>query len=86
MRGLAEGPLAPVDERCAHTVGLGANTIEGVVGDEQDVGLVLAEDFLGFGVGFPMRLKITGLLHRYHMIKREADMRLRCFEHVAIAV
>ena len=38
MRRVAERPLASVDERGPHAVRLRSDTIEGVLGDEQNVG------------------------------------------------
>ena len=37
MRRDAERPAAPIDERRTHAGGLRADTIEGVIGDEQDL-------------------------------------------------
>src|SRR5215510_1355811 len=86
MRGLAERPLAPVDERRPHAIGFCPDAVEGVIGDEQNAGEVLPDDLGGLGVGLPMRLEITGLLDRDNVIERKADVRPGGLEHVAIAV
>ncbi len=72
MRGLAERALAPVDEGGAHAVGLGADAVEGVVGDEQDAGAVQADDLRGLGVGLPVRLEVAGLLRPRSRDRRES--------------
>src|SRR2546427_4892975 len=86
MRRVAERPLASVDERGPHAVRLRSDTIEGVIGDEQNVGPLLAEDLGGFGVSLPVRLEIAGLLDRDDVIERKADMRPGRLEHVAVTI
>ncbi len=86
MRCLAKRPFAAVDEGRSHAECLGTNAIESVVGDKQDARSIKADDFLSLGVGLPVRLEVTGLLHRDHMIKWKADMWTGCLQHVAIAI
>src|SRR5262249_49372132 len=86
MRGLAERPPASVDERGPHAIGFCPDTVEGVIGDEENAGGVLPDDLGSPGVGLPMRLEIASLLDRDDMIERKADVRPGGLEHVAIAV
>src|SRR5262245_34708305 len=86
MRGLAERPLAPVDERRPHAIRFSPDAVEGVIGDEQNAGRIAPDDLGGLGVGLPVRLEIAGLLHRDDVIERKADVRPSGFEHVTIAV
>jgi hypothetical protein len=51
MRGLAERPLAPVDERRAHAIRLCPDAVESVIGDEENAGGILPDDLGGLGVG-----------------------------------
>jgi hypothetical protein len=82
----AERALAPVDEGGAHPVGLGADAVEGVIGDEEDAGSILAKDLLRFRVRLPVRLEVTRLLHRDYMVEGKADVGASRLQHVAIAV
>ena len=59
MRRFSERAAAPINERGAHAVRFRADAIEGVIGDEQTGGAVQANQFLGLGVGLPVRLEIT---------------------------
>src|ERR1700704_3288502 len=83
---LTEGPLGSVDERGPHAVGLCTNAIERMIGNKQYAGAVVTDDLFGFRIGLPVRLEITGLLHRNDMIERKADVRPGCLEHIAVAV
>src|SRR5262245_41940084 len=86
LRGLAERPLASLDERCSHTITCSADAVEGLIGDEQNAGRIAPDDLGGLGVRLPVRLEIAGLLHRDDVIERKADVRPSGFEHVTIAV
>src|SRR6266481_4166211 len=68
MRGLAERPLAPVDEGGAHAVGFCPDAVEGVIGDEQNAGAVLPDDLGGPGVGLR-----AGPLQ--HSVRRQSRLR-----------
>src|SRR6266849_5142327 len=59
MRRLAERPAAAVDEGGAHAERFGADAVEGVIGDEENMRAVRADDLLGLGVGLPVRLEIA---------------------------
>ncbi len=52
--------------------GLGADAVEGMVGDKQNTGPVLAQDLLGLGIGLPMGLEVARLLDRDGVIEGEA--------------
>src|SRR6266566_5112876 len=62
------------------------DAVERVVGNEQDVRAILADDFLGRRIGLPVRLEIARLLDRNDVVEREVDVRPRRIQHVAIAV
>src|SRR6516164_7627491 len=86
MRRLAEWSLAAVDECGPHAIRFRANAVEGMIGNKQDAGTVIANDLLGFRIGFPVRLEIAGLLHRNDVIEWKAYVRPSGFQHVAVAV
>src|SRR6516165_6414464 len=86
MRRAAERPLAAIDECRAHAVRFRPDAVEGVIGDEQDAGALLADDLGRLGIGLPMRLEISGFLNRDDMIEAKTDMRPRSLEHVAVAI
>src|SRR5262245_14217866 len=86
MRRLAKWSLAAVDERGPHAIRFRANAIEGMIGNKQDAGAILANDFLRFRISLPVRLEIAGLLHRNDVIKRKADVRPGGLEHVSVTI
>src|SRR5262245_17695979 len=86
MRCLAKWPLAAVDERGPHPVRLRANAIEGMIGNKQDAGTIMTNDLFCFCICLPVRLEITGFLHRNDMIERKANVRPGGFEHVSVAI
>src|ERR1700730_11253866 len=86
MRCLAEWPLAPVDKRGPHAVGFRSDAVEGVIGDEQDAGSILANNLRSLGIRLPMRLEIAGLLYRNDVVEPKPDVRRGGLEHVAVAV
>src|SRR5262245_65900951 len=86
MRCLAEWTFAAVNKRGAHAVGFCTYAVECVIGNKQDAGAVATNDLLGFRIGFPMRLEITGLLHRNDMIELKADVWSGGLQHVSVAV
>ena len=86
VRGLAERALAAVDEGRRHAMGLGADAVEGVVGNEQASRAFDADDLLGLGVGLPVRLEMTRFLDRDDVVEFETDMGFRRLQHVAVAV
>src|SRR5256714_3455801 len=57
-----------------------------MIGDEQDMRRLLADDLGSLGVSLPMRLEISGLLDRDDMIEAKADVRSGGLEHVAIPI
>ena len=86
MRCLAKWPLAAVDEHGPHAVRLRADAIEGMIGNKQDAGTIMTNDLFRFRIGLPMRLEITGFLHRNDVIERKADVRSGSLEHVSVAI
>ena len=86
MRRVAEGTPAPVDERGAHAVGLRADAVERVVGDEEHARAVDPEPLAGLRVGRVVRLEVAGLVDRDHRVEVEPDVRPGRLEHVAVAV
>src|SRR4030095_2456353 len=62
------------------------DAIEGMIGNKQDTGAVLANDLLGIRISLPVRLEIACLLHRNYMIERKAYVRPGRLEHVTMAV
>src|SRR5262249_48709569 len=59
---LTKWPLAAVDERGPHAIRLCANAVEGMIGNKQNVGAVMANDLFRFRVGLPVRFEIAGFL------------------------
>src|SRR5262245_14754863 len=84
MRCSAEWPFAPMDEGGSHAVRFRADAVEGMIGDEEDPGWLLADDLRRPGVRLPMRLEISGLLHRDDVIEAKSDVRSGGREHVAV--
>src|SRR5215475_10197382 len=83
---LAKRPLTAVDERGPHAVRLCANAIEGMIGNKQNAGAIMANDLFRFRVSLPVRLEIPGLLHRNDVIERKSNVRPGGFEHVSVAI
>src|SRR4249920_1572366 len=86
MRCLAEWPPAPVDKGGPHAVGFCSDAVEGVIGDEQDAGAILANNLHSLGIRLPMRLETAGLLYGNDVVEAKPDVRRRGVEHVAVAV
>src|SRR5262249_44620364 len=86
MRCLAEWPLAPIDEHRPHAVAFCSDTIEGMIGGEQDAGAILADDLRRLCISLPMRLEIPRLLNRDDIIEAKSDVWLGGLEHVTVAV
>src|SRR6266850_3808446 len=86
VRGAAKRPPAPVDEGRAHARGFGADAIERVVGDEQDLVHPHAHDLGGFRVRRHMRLERAGDGDRDHRVEWNLVERLGGLEHVGITV
>src|SRR5438876_7855496 len=86
MRCLAERPPAPVDKHGLHAVGFRSDAVEGVIGDEQDAGAILANNLRSLGIRLPMRLEIAGFLYGNDVVEAKPDVRRSGLEHVAVAV
>src|SRR5262245_51815962 len=71
---LPEWTFAAVNEGRPHAVGLCTGAIERMIGNEQTTRAFLANQFLGFRIGLPVRLEIAGFLHRNDVIEAKANM------------
>src|SRR5262245_64249204 len=75
MWGFPKWAFATVDEGRVHAVCLGADTIEGMVGDEEDGGAVEPDPLLGPGIGFPVRFEGAGLGNGNNVVECEDDVK-----------
>lgn len=86
VRRFAIRPAAAVNEGRSHTVGLGADTIEGVIGHMHDTGSVLADDLRGLLIRRIMGLEGAGFLHGNRQVEIESNVWFGTFEHIPIAI
>src|SRR5438105_614137 len=83
---VAERAPAPVDKTGRHAKRLGADAIEGVVSDEQDLVWRQADDLGGSAIGRHMRLESARTGDREQALERKTDVWLGCLEHVGVAI
>jgi hypothetical protein len=81
-----EGSLTAIDEGGSHAGGFGADTVELVVGDEENFVEREVEFACGHFVRGSVRFESVGLGDRDHGIEGDAVMRSGGFQHVRIAV